>query len=101
MPVLLWIAAAVVMAASIAFVVIGSVYKWDVRSKAYGTWTRVTGVVAVLALAALAAIARIDRPALAAAIVVGGILLSWGYVALHKRLTDRVIELLTGGDRPV
>lgn len=98
MSLLMQLAVGVLITASIAFVAIGSVYKWDTRVPAYGTWTRITGAVAVLLLAGLTAASRIDRPAMAGAIVVGGILLAWGYVILHKRLVDRVNAVLTRDD---
>lgn len=87
-------AAAILVMASAAFVLIGSVYKWDLTSPGYALWTQVVGAVAVIALGAVAAWSRIERPYLAAAIVLGGVALAVGYVILHRRLTDRVRGML-------
>jgi hypothetical protein len=55
-------AAALLIIASLAFVAVGAVYKWDVTAPGYARWTRVVGAMAVLGLAAVAAWDRIDTP---------------------------------------
>ncbi|MHB8762024.1 MAG: hypothetical protein ACYC6J_06510 [Coriobacteriia bacterium] len=94
MPVLMVVAAGIVVAASAAFLVIGMAYGWDMTAEGYGLWTRVTGVVAVMALAGVAAWSEMNAPLAALAIIVGGIVLSVVYVFLHRRLTERVREML-------
>lgn len=92
------VAAAVVIAASSAFVIIGNIYRWDLTSVGYAKWTRVAGVIAVLALAGVAAWGRLDEPMLAIAVGVGGITIAVAYVIMHRRLTDRVREQLSERD---
>ncbi len=89
-------AAGIVIAASIAFVVIGNIYKWDIASASYAKWTRVAGVVAVLALSAVTAWDRIERPVEAVGALVAGAALSVGYVLVHRRLTRQICEALKG-----
>lgn len=82
--------AAVLVVASIAFVAIGTAYKWDLMSPGYGFWTRAVGSAALMALAASAAWSRLDEPLIAAAIVFGGAAFAVGYVLLHRWLTERL-----------
>lgn len=91
-------AAVVVIAASMAFVLVGNHYNWQLTSAGYAKWTRVTGVVAVLAIAGMAAWSRIAEPLLAITILVGGVALSVGYVILHRRLTEQVRAQLSRDD---
>jgi biotin transporter BioY len=82
--------AIILVVASAAFLFIGNAYKWELTSPGYGFWTRFTGSAAVMGLAVAAAWSRLDRPLIAAAIVVGGAALAVGYVWLHRWLTDRL-----------
>ncbi len=95
---LMLVGAGVVIASSVAFVLIGEHYRWDMASTGYARWTRVTGVTALLAFAGLAAWSRIMTPLVSIAIVVGGIALSFAFVAAHRKLTARVRDQLTPRD---
>ena len=90
----LFVAAGIVIAASVAFVVIGSVYQWDMTSQGYSKWNRIVGAAALLGLVGIAAWTRIDEPLVAAGIMVGGIAIAACYVILYEKLTDRVRGLL-------
>jgi uncharacterized membrane protein len=90
----MYVAAAILVAASLSFVAIGSIYKWDVTAEGYAKWSRVAGVVSVLALAVVAAYGRIDEPLVALTIIVGGIALAVVFVMLHKKMTERVRMML-------
>jgi TRAP-type C4-dicarboxylate transport system permease small subunit len=96
-PVLL-ASSAIVVLASIAFIVVGTVYGWNLASRGYARWQQVVGVCAVLGLAVTAAYSRIGEPLIAAAIVVGGVALALAYVIVYRRLTARVRELLAPPD---
>lgn len=88
------IAAGIVIIASVAFIVIGTVYRWDLASPAYGRWTRLVGVVAVIGLGGVAAWTRRSDLPLALGVVAGSIALAAAYVAVHRTMTERVRELL-------
>ncbi len=90
MPLSVWVSTGIVIAACVAFVLIGNAYRWDLAASGYGRWTRAVGVIALLGLAASAAWELLDRPALAAVVMAGGALLSAGFVTVHRRLTARV-----------
>jgi len=90
------ISVAIVLAASVGIVVVGTVYKWDLTSRGYGRWTRAIGVLALAGLTAVTAWSRWDEPAVAAAVIVGGIALSVGFVLLHRHLSARVSEAVHG-----
>lgn len=83
-------ASGVVIVASLAFVALGTLYKWDLASRGYNRWTRVTGVVAVIALALAVAWGRLDDPLIALGILVGGVVLAAVFVWAHQRLSARV-----------
>lgn len=84
------VASGVVVVASLAFVALGTIYKWDLASRAYNRWMRVTGTVAVLALAIAVAWGRIGQPVVALGILIGGVLLAAAFVWAHRRLSARV-----------
>ncbi len=83
-------ASGVVIVASLAFVALGTVYKWNLASRGYNRWTRVTGVVAVIALALAVAWGRIADPLIALGILAGGAALAAVFVWAHRRLSARV-----------
>lgn len=96
----LLIALAVVVASSVGFVVIGTIYKWNVLAPGHAVATRILGVCSLLALTALTAYTRRDRPASAALIGAGGVLLAVGYFLLHRFLVRRLrasVEAPTSG----
>lgn len=93
----LLVSAAIVIVSCVAFVVIGTVYRWDVTARGYARWTQVVGVLAVLGLAGVAAYDRREDALVAVAIGVGGVVLAALYVVWHRRLAARVRELLAGG----
>ena len=88
------IAVAIVLAASVGIVLVGTAYKWDLTAAGYGRWTRAIGVVAVLGLTAVTAWSRWGEPAVPL-IVIGGVALAVTFVLLHRRLTARVRALLS------
>jgi quinol-cytochrome oxidoreductase complex cytochrome b subunit len=92
---LMLVGACVVIAASVALVLIGERYKWDLTSVGYEKWTRVTGVIAVLAFAALTAWGQIKTPLVSVAIFAGGVALSVAFVVAHRGLTARVRDQLS------
>lgn len=101
MPLSLWVSTGIVIVACVAFVIIGNAYRWNLAAPGYGRWTRAVGVLALLGLAASAAWELLDQPALAAVVMLGGALLSAGFVTLHRRLTARVQAAPAGtADRP-
>lgn len=83
-------ASGVVIAASLAFVALGTVYRWDLASRAYNRWTRVTGVVAIVALALAVAWGRIDDLPVAFGALMGGGALAAVFVWSHRALSARV-----------
>jgi uncharacterized membrane protein YuzA (DUF378 family) len=92
------LAAAIVIVGSVALVLIGNVYHWDLASPGYGRWTRITGAIAVVGLAAVAAWSRIDEPLIAGFVLLAGVALAVGYVEIHQRLTERLRKATQGGD---
>lgn len=86
-------ASAVVIAACIGFMVIGSAYHWDVRAEGYGRWTRLLGAVALLGIALASVSDRLDEPQVAVGAVVAGGLLAAGFVWAHKALTRRLEDV--------
>ena len=92
------LAAAIVILGSIALVVVGNLYRWDMAAPGYGRWTRRVGAVSVIALAAVAAWSRIGEPLVALLVLAAGIALAVGYVEAHKRLTRRLREVSGGAD---
>lgn len=92
------LAAAIVILGSVALVVVGNLYRWDMASPGYGRWARTIGAVSVCALAVVAAWSRIDEPLVAALILVAGVALAVGYVEAHKRLTRRLREVSGDAD---
>lgn len=86
----LLIALAVVVVASVGFVVLGNVYRWDVLAPGYVTGSRILGVCALLAFAAVSAYARRAQPLTAALIVAAGAVTAAGYFALHRSLVRRI-----------
>ena len=89
------VASAVLIAACIGFVVVGTVYKWDITSRGYGRWTRCVGVIAVVSLAGVTAWARIRQPLLAAGIVLLGVGLAVAFAVVHRRLEEKVRDALS------
>lgn len=92
------LALGIVVVSSIAIAVVGNAYKWDVTARGHTLWVRGIGVVTVLGLAAVTAWGRRAEPAMVAAILVGGAGLAIAFVAVHVRLTHKVVEAL--GERP-
>lgn len=88
------IAAGIVIVASVAFVAIGTACRWNLASPAYGRWTRLVGVLAVLGLGGVAAWTRRDDLLLALGVAGGSIALAAMYVAVHRKMTERVCEML-------
>lgn len=95
MSVTLIIAAAIVIVSSLGFIVVGSVYDWNVTAVGYGRWTRAIGMIAVLSLAGVTAWDRLDEPLLAAGIALLGIALAAGFAVVHRRLQERVRRALS------
>jgi len=91
-------ASGVVIVASLAFVGLGTIYKWDLASRGYNRWTRVTGVAAVIALALAVAWGRLDDPLVALAILIGGVAFAAAFVWAHRRLSARVERELGAAD---
>lgn len=91
-------AAAIVIVGSIALVVVGNLFRWDMASPGYGRWTRVVGAACVVLLAAVAAWSRMDEPLVAALVFVAGVGLAVGYVQVHRRLTARLVQVSKGRD---
>lgn len=83
-------ASGVVIIASLAFVALGTLYRWDLSSRGYNRWTRVIGVVAVALLALAVAWNRLDDPLVALGVLLGGAALAAGFVWSHRRLSARV-----------
>ena len=92
------LATAIVILGSIALVVVGNPYRWNMASPGYGRWTRIVGAVSVCALAVVAAWSRVDEPLVAALVLVVGVALAVGYVEAHKRLTRRLREVSGNAD---
>jgi drug/metabolite transporter (DMT)-like permease len=90
--------AAIVIVSSLAFVVIGTVYKWDLTSRGYNRWQQGVGVFALLGLAGVSAYGRLSEPLVAGAILLGGALLSAGYVLVYRKLAAQARELLASRD---
>jgi hypothetical protein len=90
--------AAIVIVSSLAFVAVGTVYRWDLSSPGYARWQQVIGVCGVLGIAGVAAYSRIDEPVVAGAVLLGGVVLAVGYAFLYRRLTARMIELTAPPD---
>jgi hypothetical protein len=88
------IAAGIVIAASLGFVAVGAVCRWDLKDPRYGRWTRLVGVAALLGLAAVSAWAYRDEPLVALAILGGGAAASALFVWAHKRLSAKVRDVL-------
>jgi len=88
------VASGVVIVASLAFVALGTVYKWDLASRAYNRWMRAVGTVAVLALAVSVAWGRVDEPLVALGILAGGVALAAAFVWAHRKLSARVAREL-------
>lgn len=84
------VAAAIFVIASAAFIVIGTVYQWDLTAEGYGRWTRGVGAVTLLALVGAGAWTRIDEPLVAAGIMAAGVLIAVCYVVLHRKLVERL-----------
>lgn len=97
-PITTLIAVTVVVLSSAAMLVVGAVFKWDVASPRHAMWMRVIGVVTVLALAADAAWGRRGEPAVAAAIVAGGIALAIAFAWAHLSLTRKVARPSADGE---
>jgi Flp pilus assembly pilin Flp len=92
------VAAAIVIVASVALVLVGNAYRWNLSSPGYGRWTRIMGAVAVVGLAGVAAWSRIETPLVAALVVLVGVALAAGYVLLHRRLTERLTAVSGDSD---
>jgi len=86
--------AAILIAACVGFVIVGTAYGWDVTTRGYARWTQVIGVIAVLALGSVVAWSRRDEPLLAGAVAAGAVALAAGYVVMHRHLSTRVRALL-------
>jgi len=85
-----FIASGVVIAASLLFMVVGAVYRWDLTSAGYGRWTRIIAAVALMAIAVVSVWdPRGDPIVVIAALLVGGILAS-GFVLAHRALSARL-----------
>lgn len=84
------VASGVVIVASLVLVALGTVYKWDLASRAYNRWMRVTGMIAIMALALAVAWGRIADPLVALGILAGGAALAAVFVWAHRRLSARV-----------
>ena len=89
------VATAVVIASCIGFVVVGTVYKWDIASPGYGRWTRRIGVIAVIGMAGATAWARVEQPLLAVGIVLLGVALAAAFAVVHRRLEEKVRQALS------
>lgn len=85
-------AVAIIIASSAAFLIVSSLYHWNVTAPGYGRWMRIVGVVSVLGLAGTVAWSRAHDALTAAGIMLVGVALSVSYVLLHRRLTERVRE---------
>ena len=90
MPVTLIIGAGIVMLACVAFVAVGSAYRWDVTAPGYGRWIRIVSVLALLGLSGLGVWDRRTEPGVAAAIAIIGIALAVVFVRVHVRLSEKV-----------
>ncbi len=92
-----YLASGVVVVSCVAFVAVGTAYKWDLTSPGYGRWTRVVGVLALMGIAVTTVWDRLNEPMVAFAAVVVGVALSAAFVWAHRLLSCRLIEA-TGAD---
>lgn len=90
MSVTLVIAVVLVLLASCGLVAVGAAYHWDLTARGYGLWTRVIGAATVVGLALDTAWSRRGDPVAAGLVVAGGLVISVAFVALHRRLTERL-----------
>jgi hypothetical protein len=86
----IYLASGVVAISCIAFVVVGTAYKWDVISTGYGRWTRIVGVTALMGVAITAVWDRLHEPVVVFAAVVVGATLSAAFVWAHRLLSCRL-----------
>ncbi len=88
MSVTLIVSVAIVVAASVAFAVVGERYRFDLFSDAYVSWVRAIGVGALVGLGVTFAWAKWSEPALVALVAAGVVVLAVAFVLVHRRLTD-------------
>ena len=94
----IYYASGVVIAACIAFLVVGTIYRWDLTSPGYGRWTRIVGVVALVGIALAAVWDRLGEPMVVFAAVVAGGALAAGFVWAHRLLSRRLLDVSPPGD---
>ena len=94
----IYLASGVVAVACIAFVAVGTAYKWDVASIGYGRWTRVVGVIALMGVAITAVWDRLREPMVVFAAVVAGATLSAAFVWAHRLLSCHLRAAMHGDD---
>ena len=85
-----YLSSAVVILACVGFMVVGTVYKWDVTSSGYARWTRAIGALALVAIALVLVWDRFDDLRVVAAATFLGVVLASAYVWMHRRVTERV-----------
>lgn len=85
-----FIASGVVILASLLFMVVGAVYRWDPTSAGYGRWTRVIAAVALMAIAVVSVWDYRDEPGVVAAALVVGAALASAFVWAHRALSARL-----------
>ncbi|MBN1193045.1 MAG: hypothetical protein JXA36_05080 [Coriobacteriia bacterium] len=92
------IAAVIVIVASLAFVAVGMLFEWDLTARGYAWCTQAIGVAALLGIAIAIAWGRLDKPILAAAVLLVGCGLAAGYVWLHRHFSERVRRTLASAE---
>ncbi|MBC7266972.1 MAG: hypothetical protein H5T75_08400 [Coriobacteriia bacterium] len=85
-------AVAIVILSSAAFVVAGTITRWDLTSRTNAYAMRAIGAVTLVALATVAAWSRRSDPAVAVAIVLCSFAAAFGYVRMHVALTRQLTE---------
>ncbi|MBN2248094.1 MAG: hypothetical protein JW733_05290 [Coriobacteriia bacterium] len=86
----IYYASGVVITACVAFLVVGTVYRWDLTSPGYGRWTRIVGALALIGIALAAVWERLDEPMVAFAAVVAGGAFAAAFVWAHRQLSRRL-----------
>lgn len=92
-----YLASAVVAVSCIAFMAVGTAYKWDLTSEGYGRWTRTIGALSLIGVVATAVWDRLKEPRVAVAATVVSVTLSAGFVWAHRLLSCRLLAA-QGGD---
>jgi len=94
----IYYATGVVTAACIVFLVVGTVYRWDLMSPGYGRWTRIVGAAALVGIALVTVWDRLSEPMVAfAAVFVGGALAA-GFIWAHRLLSRRLFDMSAVAD---